>query len=50
MTDTAGEVPSVTDRARAVPNHALGQDNDWINEPYPRFVMAHGLMLITPVH
>lgn len=32
------------------PNHALGQVDDWMNELYPRFVAAHGLLIITPVY
>jgi multimeric flavodoxin WrbA len=32
------------------PNHSLGQTNDWMNEIYPRWVAAHGIMIITPVH
>jgi multimeric flavodoxin WrbA len=32
------------------PNHALGQVNDWMNEIYPRWVAAHGVMIITPVY
>jgi multimeric flavodoxin WrbA len=32
------------------PNHALGQVNDWMNELYPRWVAAHGVMIVTPVH
>jgi multimeric flavodoxin WrbA len=32
------------------PNHGLGQVNDWMNELYPRFVAAHGVMIITPVY
>jgi len=32
------------------PNHALGQTNDWMNEIYPRFVAAHGVMILTPVN
>ena len=32
------------------PNHALGQVNDWMNEIYPRWVHAHGVMIVTPVH
>jgi multimeric flavodoxin WrbA len=32
------------------PNHSLGQIDDWMNELYPRFVAAHGLMFVTPVH
>ena len=32
------------------PNHALGQTNDWMNEIYPRWVAAHGIMIVTPVY
>jgi multimeric flavodoxin WrbA len=32
------------------PNHYLGQVNDWMNELYPRWVAAHGVMIVTPVH
>jgi multimeric flavodoxin WrbA len=32
------------------PNHAMGQVNDWMNELYPRWVSAHGIMIITPVY
>jgi len=32
------------------PNHALGQVNDWMAELYPRWVAAHGVLLLTPVH
>ena len=32
------------------PNHALGQANDWMNEIYPRWVAAHGVMILCPVH
>ncbi|MBC8067482.1 MAG: flavodoxin family protein [Deltaproteobacteria bacterium] len=32
------------------PNHALGQVQDWMNEIYPRWVTAHGVMIVTPVH
>jgi multimeric flavodoxin WrbA len=32
------------------PNHAMGQVNDWMNELYPRFVAAHGLMIVSPVY
>ena len=32
------------------PNHALGQVNDWMNEIYPRWVAAHGVMILCPVH
>ena len=31
-------------------NHALGQVNDWMNEIYPRWVAAHGVMIVTPVY
>ena len=31
------------------PNYSLAQTNDWMNELYPRFVAAHGIMIITPV-
>ena len=32
------------------PNHSLGQVNDWMNDIYPRWVEAHGVMIITPVY
>ncbi len=32
------------------PNHAMGQVNDWMNEIYPRWVAAHGVMIICPVY
>jgi multimeric flavodoxin WrbA len=32
------------------PNHSLGQVNDWMNELYPRFVAAHGILIVTPVY
>src|SRR6266850_2930965 len=32
------------------PNHSLGQSQDWMNEIYPRWVAAHGIMIVTPVH
>ena len=32
------------------PNHALGQVNDWMHEIYPRWVAAHGIFIVTPVH
>jgi multimeric flavodoxin WrbA len=28
----------------------MGQVHDWMNEIYPRWVAAHGIMLVTPVH
>jgi multimeric flavodoxin WrbA len=32
------------------PNHAIGQTNDWMNEIYPLWVAAHGIMIVTPVN
>ncbi|MGH8175542.1 MAG: flavodoxin family protein [Steroidobacter sp.] len=32
------------------PNHALGQVDDWMNDIYPRWVAAHGVMIVTPVY
>jgi multimeric flavodoxin WrbA len=32
------------------PNHAIGQVNDWMNELYPKWVAAHGIMIIAPVN
>jgi multimeric flavodoxin WrbA len=32
------------------PNHAMGQVSDWMNEIYPRWVAAHGVMIVTPVY
>jgi len=32
------------------PNHAMGQVGDWMNELYPRWVAAHGVMIVTPVY
>ncbi|AHG92526.1 NADPH-dependent FMN reductase (plasmid) [Gemmatirosa kalamazoonensis] len=32
------------------PNHAMGQVNDWMNEIYPRWVAAHGVLIVTPVY
>jgi multimeric flavodoxin WrbA len=32
------------------PNHALGQVNDWMNELYPRWTAAHGVMILCPVN
>jgi multimeric flavodoxin WrbA len=32
------------------PNHALGQTQDWMNELYPRWVAAHGVMIVAPVN
>jgi multimeric flavodoxin WrbA len=32
------------------PNHSLGQVTDWMSELYPRWVAAHGIMIVTPVY
>jgi multimeric flavodoxin WrbA len=32
------------------PNHGQGQTGDWMNEIYPRFAAAHGVVIVTPVH
>ena len=32
------------------PNHSLGQVNDWMGEIYPRWVAAHGVLIVTPVY
>lgn len=32
------------------PNYALGQTQDWMNEIYPMWVAAHGIMIVTPVN
>ena len=32
------------------PNYSLGQTNDWMNEIYPMWVEAHGIMIVTPVN
>lgn len=32
------------------PNHALGQTGDWMSEIYPKWVAAHGVMILTPVN
>ncbi len=32
------------------PNHYMGQIHDWMNDLYPRWVAAHGVMIVTPVH
>jgi multimeric flavodoxin WrbA len=32
------------------PNHYMGQVHDWMSEIYPRWVAAHGVMIVTPVH
>jgi multimeric flavodoxin WrbA len=32
------------------PNYALGQTQDWMNDIYPMWVAAHGIMIVTPVN
>src|SRR6185437_961883 len=32
------------------PNHSLGQTNDWMAEIYERWVAAHAVVIVTPVH
>jgi len=32
------------------PNHAMGQAQDWMNELYPRWAAAHGVLIVTPVN
>jgi multimeric flavodoxin WrbA len=32
------------------PNHAVDQIHDWMNDIYPMWVAAHGVMIVTPVH
>ena len=32
------------------PNHSLGQVHDWMNEIYERWVAAHAVVVVTPVH
>jgi multimeric flavodoxin WrbA len=32
------------------PNYALGQTDDWMNEIYPLWVAAHGIMIVAPVN
>lgn len=32
------------------PNHGQGQVKDWMNEIYPKWVAAHGILIVTPVH
>jgi len=32
------------------PNHSLGQTQDWMDEIYPMWVAAHGVMIVTPVN
>ena len=32
------------------PNYSLGQTQDWMNDIYPMWVAAHGVMIVTPVN
>jgi multimeric flavodoxin WrbA len=32
------------------PNHAMNQTSDWMAEIYERWVAAHGVIILTPVH
>ena len=32
------------------PNHSLQQTGDWMNEIYPRWVAAHGVVIVSPVY
>ena len=32
------------------PNHSLGQTQDWMNDIYPMWVAAHGIMIVSPVN
>jgi multimeric flavodoxin WrbA len=32
------------------PNHALGQSDDWMAEIYERWVLAHGILILTPTY
>ena len=32
------------------PNHSLNQTNDWMAEIYERWVAAHAVVIVTPVH
>ena len=32
------------------PNYGLGQTDDWMNEIYPLWVAAHGIMIVAPVN
>ncbi|MGD9915372.1 MAG: flavodoxin family protein [Rhizobiaceae bacterium] len=32
------------------PNHSLGHTHDWMNDIYPLWVGAHGIMIISPVN
>jgi multimeric flavodoxin WrbA len=32
------------------PNYSLGQSDDWMNEIYPLWVAAHGILIVAPVN
>lgn len=32
------------------PNYSLGQTHDWMNDIYPLWVAAHGILIVTPVN
>jgi multimeric flavodoxin WrbA len=32
------------------PNYSLGQTDDWMNDIYPMWIAAHGIMIVTPVN
>jgi multimeric flavodoxin WrbA len=32
------------------PNHGMGQTGDWMNEIYPRWAAAHGVLIVAPVN
>jgi multimeric flavodoxin WrbA len=32
------------------PNYSLGQTQDWMNDIYPMWTSAHGIMIVTPVN
>jgi multimeric flavodoxin WrbA len=32
------------------PNYSLGQTHDWMNDIYPMWAAAHGILIVTPVH
>jgi multimeric flavodoxin WrbA len=32
------------------PNYSLGQTQDWMNDIFPMWVAAHGIMIVTPVN
>lgn len=32
------------------PNHSMGHGQDWMSEIYEKWVLSHGIMIVTPVH